>query len=152
MTVPDAEDFFVVVRSTPLISIDLVLRDPAGRILLGRRNNEPAKDTYFVPGGVVRKNERLDDAFRRLLAVETGLSGERRDAQFLGVNEHFYPTNRFGDPGFGTHYVVLGYRISLSERPNIRLDDQHSDYRWMSEAELLAHAEVHENTKAYFQR
>jgi hypothetical protein len=46
--------------------------------------------------------------------------------------------------------VVLGYELRFGSRPHIVLDDQHDVHRWMSEAELLGAAGVHENTKAYF--
>ena len=148
----DEDTFAVVVRNAPLVSIDLMLRDPEGRIFLGRRNNEPAKGMFFVPGGVIRKNETLDAAFRRILAAETGLAGERSGARLMGAYEHLYPTNRYGDPAYGTHYVVLAHEIVFAQRPDIRLDKQHSEFRWMSDAEVLASGEVHENTKAYCRR
>jgi colanic acid biosynthesis protein WcaH len=145
-----AQDFSQIVRLTPLISIDLVLRDPEGCALLGLRNNEPAKGVYFVPGGVVRKNERMVDAFARLLKIETGLDIPFSDARLLGAYEHFYSTNRFNDPGYGTHYVVLGYELLLPKRPDIQLDDQHSESVWWTPVEILESPKVHENTKAYF--
>src|SRR5215213_4859676 len=107
----DNDTFVTVIRCAPLVSIDLVLRDPAGRVLVGRRKNEPARGTLFVPGGAIRKGERLDKVFQRILAAETGLSACRSDARFLGVYEHFYDTNRFGDLGYGTHYIALGYEL-----------------------------------------
>jgi colanic acid biosynthesis protein WcaH len=51
---------------------------------------------------------------------------------------------------FGTHYVVLAYELRLDCRPTITLDDQHNEHRWMSEGELKAAADVHDNTKAFF--
>jgi colanic acid biosynthesis protein WcaH len=36
------------------VSIDLIVRDADGRVLLGLRNNRPARDWWFVPGGIVR--------------------------------------------------------------------------------------------------
>lgn len=134
----------------PLVSIDLVIRDPQDCVLLGWRNNAPAKSTWFVPGGVIRKNERQDAAFARILKTETGLALSRQAARLLGVYEHIYPDNRFGDPDFNTHYVVLGYELRLGSRPDIQRDEQHSDICWMPVGELLAHADVHDNTKAYF--
>jgi colanic acid biosynthesis protein WcaH len=101
----DDESFAVVAKSAPLVSIDVILRGPDGTVFVGLRNNEPAKGVYFIPGGVVRKNEVLDDAFQRILAAETGLAATRSNARFLGVYEHFYSANRFGDPTYGTHYV-----------------------------------------------
>ncbi len=64
MTTPylSAADFSTVIRSTPLVSIDLILTRPDGAVLVGRRQNEPAKAYWFVPGGRIRKDERLDAA------------------------------------------------------------------------------------------
>ena len=143
------EDFARVARLAPLVSIDLVLRDPGGAVLVGLRNHEPAKGFYFVPGGVVRKNERLADAFARILAGETGLVADISSARLLGAYDHFYSTNRYSEPGYGSHYVVLGYELRLDSRPDIRTDDQHSEIRWMGVEELLAAPDVHENTKNY---
>jgi ADP-ribose pyrophosphatase len=142
--------FANIVRLTPLVSIDLILRDPDGAALVGLRTNEPAKGAWFVPGGRIGKDETLDEAFTRLMQVETGLTGARQAAKFLGVYEHFYDTNRLLIPGFGTHYVVLGYEVTLPARPAIQTDDQHSAIRWMSPTEILSDPDVHENTKAYF--
>jgi colanic acid biosynthesis protein WcaH len=145
-----ADQFRQIVRCTPLVAIDLIISDPAQRVLVGLRNYEPAKGVYFVPGGVIRKGESLRDAFGRILLAETGKEAPIAAARFLGPFEHFYSTNRFGDPKFGTHYVVLAYRLQFDRRPEIQLDDQHSNLRWMSVPELLAAPDVHENTKAYF--
>jgi colanic acid biosynthesis protein WcaH len=143
-------EFAQVVRLTPLVSIDLVLRDPEGKVLVGLRTHEPAKGVWFVPGGRIEKDERLADAFARILLVETGLALPMAQSRLLGVYEHFYETNRFEAAGYGTHYVVIGRELQLDHRPAIRTDDQHSEIRWMRPDEILAAPDVHENTKAYF--
>ena len=144
------EIFRLIVRHTPLVSIDLVMEDETGYVLVGLRNNEPARGTWFVPGGIIRKNEKIGDAFRRILKAETGRAADIGEAEFLGVYQHFYDANRFQEPGYGTHYVVQGYRLKLGLRPQIALDDQHSAIRWMTPSEILAAPDLHENTKAYF--
>jgi colanic acid biosynthesis protein WcaH len=143
-------DFSQIVRLTPFVSIDLILRDPDGGTLLGLRNNEPAKGFYFVPGGIIRKNERMADAFARILKTETGLEIPLSDARFFGAYEHFYETNRLNEPGFGTHYVVLTYELLLPSHPVIQKDDQHSDIVWWTPLEITGSPQVHDNTKAYF--
>jgi colanic acid biosynthesis protein WcaH len=144
-------EFLTVVSNTPLIALDLILHDEQGRYLLGRRVNRPAQGSWFVPGGRVRKDESLDDAFARLTREELGLrEAERSDAQLLGVYEHFYEDNFSGQPGVSTHYVVLGYRFRLPQRlPHLPLD-QHSDYRWASVEDILLDESIHENSRAYF--
>jgi colanic acid biosynthesis protein WcaH len=144
--------FSLVVASTPLVSLDLVTTDLAGRVLLGRRTNRPAQGSWFVPGGRVRKNERLDDAFVRLGEGELGARIERRGAAFHGVYEHLYEDG-FAGEGASTHYVVIAYRLPPIDLDLDRLPrDQHRAYRLATVPELLADPDVHAYTRAYFER
>lgn len=143
------DDLRIVVRLAPLVAIDLIIRNARGEVLLGLRNNEPAKGWYFVPGGVILKNEPLRDAFARILKGETNLPGSIDDARLIGAYEHFYPNNRFGDDGYGTHYVVLGYALTVADDAAMNRDDQHSELSFWNEAALLASPRVHPNAKAY---
>ena len=81
-----------VIRLAPLIAIDLIIRNARDEVLLGLRKNEPAKGCYFVPGGMIPKNERLAEAFARLAKTETDNAASLDDAQLIGVFEHFYAT------------------------------------------------------------
>ena len=47
------DEFAQVVRNAPLVAIDLIIRDPEQRVLVGLRMNEPAKGKWFVPGGTI---------------------------------------------------------------------------------------------------
>lgn len=145
----DKEIFRTVVRSAPLVSIDLVVINSQGQVLLGQRTNRPAQGFWFVPGGRILKNEAMAAAFLRLSKAELGFASELGDAEFLGVYEHFY-TDNFSGTDFSTHYVVLGYRLVHDLDLNSLPDAQHHSYRWFDIAELLASVQVHDNTKAYF--
>jgi colanic acid biosynthesis protein WcaH len=109
-------EFAQVVRSTPLISVDLIIRDPDGKVLVGLRTNEPARGFYFVPGGIILKNETIAAAFARILHSELGCQVSFEKARFVGIFEHFYSANRFGNPEFGTHYIALAYEVLLTWR------------------------------------
>ena len=144
------DEFAKVVRNSPLVSIDLIIRDPDRCVLVGLRANEPAKGKWFVPGGVVRKDERLSEAFARIVKVEIGLEASIGDAKFIGVYEHLYNNNVFEAEGFGTHYVVLAHELNLDHRPSIVSDRQHSEFHWMTAAQVISSPDVHQNTRAYF--
>jgi colanic acid biosynthesis protein WcaH len=148
----EPEDFDSVVRLTPLVAIDLVVRSPDGRLLVGRRNNEPAKGWYFVPGGRISKNETLAAAFKRISLAELGVVKRIEEARFLGIYEHIYATNNHELAGFGTHYVVLAHELTSPIHDLPLPIDQHGEFAWLTEAELLLCPEVHANTKAYFKR
>jgi len=139
-----------VVRNTPLVSIDLVVHNARDEVLLGWRNNEPARHWWFVPGGRILKDETIAAAFRRLCEEELGAPIQRQEAEFLGVYEHFYDANFAAKPGFGTHYVVLGHRIRWHRTELSPPEVQHSRYRWFPVSELLAAPDVHPYSKAYF--
>jgi colanic acid biosynthesis protein WcaH len=144
-------DFLTVVRLAPLVSIDLIVTDGNRHILVGRRRNRPAQGTWFVPGGRIAKDESLDVAFTRIAHNELGVASMARSgSRFFGVYEHRYDDNFSGAGGFGTHYVVLAYALTLSATAAIGRFDQHSEYQWLLRDELLARDDVHENTKAYF--
>lgn len=143
-------EFEHIVRLTPLVAMDLVVVRSDGCVLVGRRVNEPARDTFFVPGSRITKNESRAAAFRRITREELGVELPIEQARFLGVYEHTYPANRFEKPGFGTHYIVLAYQLSLAVDLSALPKDQHGEYRWMTPQELLATPKVHANTKAYF--
>ena len=145
----DRQELVELVRLGPLISIDLIPRGPDGRILTGLRNNEPARGSWFVPGGRINKGESLDRAFRRICRSELGLQIEREDSVFMGVFEHFYSSNFAQTPDMGTHYVVLAHLIDLQDEHQISPDDQHLEWRWFDLDELATEKTVHRNTKAY---
>jgi colanic acid biosynthesis protein WcaH len=140
-----------VVRLTPLVSIDLIIENSAGKVLVGMRNNEPARGFLFVPGGRILKNEHVAGAFERIIKDELGIEADYRDAEFIGVFDHIYDTNFDGQPDFGTHYVVLAHRIKIDDNTNITPDDQHSELLWLDKNELLNNEKVHPHTKAYFE-
>jgi colanic acid biosynthesis protein WcaH len=143
------DEFAQVVRNAPLVAVDLIIRDPERCVLVGLRTNEPAKGKWFVPGGAVRKYERLADAFARIVKAEIGLKASIDDAKFVGVYEHLYDSNVFGEEEFGTHYVVLAHELNLDHQPPIVSDRHHSAFRWMTPAELISSPDVHQNTRAY---
>lgn len=147
----DQDTFSTVIKSTPLVSIDLVVINSAGQALLGQRLNRPAKDSWFVPGGRVLKDESLNVAFKRLTLDELGCEFDISQASLIGPFDHFYNDNVFGKE-FTTHYVALGYVLQLdSELTLLPLNIQHGQYRWFDISTLLIDATVHLHTQWYFE-
>lgn len=136
----------------PLVSMDLLVLNERDELLLGQRVHRPAQGTWFVPGGRLRKNERLDDAFVRLTQGELGLAISRQEAMWVGVFEHFYADSALAEAGQGpaTHYVVLAHQIRLPADCLEHLpSEQHSRFAWWPLADIPQHANVHPMTQAY---
>ncbi|WP_430462252.1 GDP-mannose mannosyl hydrolase [Thalassolituus sp. LLYu03] len=150
----DAQTFQVVVDSTPLVSIDLLVRDSSGRILVGERVNRPAQGYWFVPGGRILKNESLADAFARLTESELGVRLAIADGRFLGLYEHFYEDSIFTDGGerISTHYVVSGFEVRLPDGFSALPYEQHNQYLWLSECEFMTNESVHAHSRWYLDK
>ena len=146
-----ADTFRTVVASTPLVSIDLLVRNLQGELLLGERLNRPAQGSWFAPGGRILKNETLDAAFARLTQEELGLAFGRDQGRLLGVYEHFYDDSVFGEAP-DTHYVVIAYALQLGEQHNLQPPSvQHGRYRWWPIELMRDEPRIHSNTRAYLQ-
>jgi colanic acid biosynthesis protein WcaH len=162
------EEFDFVRRHAPLVSIDLIIHDRGGRVLVGLRNNTPAKGTWFVPGGRIRKDEALPAAFKRIVCSEMeNPPGSGRlpdgfvdlkfdDAKFYVCTDHHYgPADGLA---FSVHYVVLSYCMRI-EGGDALLNNlpvgQHSRWLWVDVKEIVEKGKIeqfaiHENTRAYF--
>ena len=146
----EKEIFSSIIENTPLISIDLVVKNQDGQILLGKRVNKPAKNSWFVPGGRIYKDETIENAFKRITFDEIGKEFDFSHAKFKGVYQHFYDDNVFND-SFSTHYVVLGFEIVAYEELFLNTV-QHENYKCFSEDELLNSNEVYSYVKDYFRQ
>lgn len=146
------DQFRATVGVLPLVSVDWVLTNPAGELLVGHRLNAPARNTWFTPGGRIRKGEPLAAALRRVAAEELGLADERAGAlaergELMGAWDHFYPDAAFS-PAVPTHYVNLPYAAHLSEAEvnalNLPVGEQHGYWQWLplQEAASLVHPYV----------
>jgi len=117
-------DWKMIVRNVPIPSVDLVVRMDGG-LLLGKRQNEPAKGEWFVPGGRLYKNERLTEAAHRIANEELGTSVTIDER--LGTHEHRYETAEV-DAVDGKHYIATGFAVT-PEDENIKPDEQHSEFK-----------------------
>ncbi len=147
----DNSTFVTIVKNTPLISIDLLIFNREEKLLLGWRVNAPAKNCWFVPGGRIAKDERVSQAFKRICHAELGKEIDINMAAFQGVYEHIYPVENFtGSNDFGTHYIVLGFRLEFDDDFSALPLMQHERYRWSTLPEVLEDVTVHQNVKNYF--
>lgn len=125
----DESLFRKIKRSMPIAAVD-ILALHQGRLLLMLRNNEPAKNEWFTPGGRVLYGEILEDAVDRKLQEETGLKATNIGKS--ATMSHIYSN---------THYVTTFFRVDVTDE-KVRLNEEHRDFKWISSLETDLHPYV----------
>ena len=108
--------FNKIIRNTPLVSIDLIIRNSKGDFLLNLRGRFPAYRTWFFFGGSIKKPEKPKDAFIRILEREffSILKVDFEASKFTKLAVHQYKenlnkyVNRIEE---GIQYYVLCYEL-----------------------------------------
>ena len=146
------KDFIRLVELGPLVSIDLLVVNARGELLVGQRTNRPAQGDWFVPGGRIAKGETLEAGFAAISLRELGQAMVLADATLAGAYTHLYEDNFLGREGIAAHYVALAYRIDLALDLAALPADQHGAYRWVAPTapEAARDDGIHDNTIAYF--
>jgi len=143
----DKKDYLDIIKITTLTSVDLVVVYD-NNILMGYRNNNPARNYWFVPGCRTGKNETLLQGAQRVAKSELNIDIDTRELKLLGVHDHIYDNN-FQNDDFGTHYVCVAFMITFEKKPVIFGDDQHDKFAWFPINQIEANNSIHQNTRNY---
>jgi ADP-ribose pyrophosphatase YjhB (NUDIX family) len=115
----------------PIIGVGAVIVQ-SGRVLLVRRDTEPLRGEWSVPGGMLELGEKLRDGICREVQEETGLDVEV--GEVLDVFDSIF-TDPLGRTQY--HYVLIDYLCKpLSGEAHAASDV--SDVRWVSAEALPA--------------
>lgn len=145
--IPEAA-FTAACRALPLVSMDVVVYAPTGRVLLGLRNNAPAQGFWFTPGGRIRKNEAHATALLRIAGGELGRPDVVAHAELMGVWDHFYTDSAFSHE-VGTHYVNLPYFVRVQEEFMPPQEAQHAQWCWAPVGCSVEGLQIHPFAQAY---
>lgn len=110
----------------PRVGVGVAVIDD-GKILLIRRGREPGRGLWAVPGGKVRRGERLEDAAKREAMEETGLDVEIGDVVWVG--EHIDVDH---------HLVLIDFSARLVGG-ELHAGDDADDARWVPIDEATAY-------------
>jgi 8-oxo-dGTP diphosphatase len=120
----------------PALTVDCVVFDDRGRLLLIRRKNPPFQGQYALPGGFVDYGETTEQAAARELAEETGLAATT--LFLIGV---------YSDPARDPrgHTVSIAYLVTVaSHAPRAGDDAAMAQFmaNWRDEAVAFDHRKI----------
>jgi ADP-ribose pyrophosphatase YjhB (NUDIX family) len=114
----------------PIIGVGAIIIDEWRRVLLVRRDNEPLKGEWSVPGGMLELGEKLRDGVRREVLEETGLVIE--PGEVLDVFDSIF-TDKEGLIEY--HYVLIDFLCRPVSGEAVAGTDV-SEVKWASENDL----------------
>lgn len=107
----------------------LIFRED-GRMLLMR--TAKWSDMWGIPGGKIEWGEGSEAALLRELREETGL--EVSDVRFVMVQDAIHPLEFYKD----AHFLLMNYTCRVTGTPEVRLNDEAQEYRWVTEPQARA--------------
>ena len=131
------EKYREILDITPVCTVDvLFFNSDKTKTLLFKRENEPVKGTYFSIGGRLLKNELLEDCVVRQTFREIGVKIKKGELAFGGIQEEIHSNSMFEGVSYHAIDIFYGYVLDDEE---IKLDSQHSDYKWFSVSDDTLH-------------
>jgi colanic acid biosynthesis protein WcaH len=103
---PD-ELFYFISRVTPLVNVDLLIKDELGRTLLSWRNDQYAGQGWHLPGGIVRFKETLETRVKKAAEIEIGRAVDF-DPHPIALNQIIHKTDKIR-----SHFISILYKCSL---------------------------------------
>ena len=126
-----------ILQSMPIACVDVAIV-AEGKVLLVRRQDDPAKGQWWVPGGRVRKGETLKEAARRKAQEEVGLACHV--GPIIHTDETIFPD---GPYGVAIHSInTCFFLYPESNATAIQLDEHHEDAKWVDTIDADLHPYV----------
>ena len=106
----------------PSASVACFITNPKGELLLSKRAHDPAKGTLDLPGGFVDMHETAEEAARREVKEETGLTLTNCTYMFSIPNLYMYS-------GFEVQTLDLFFKCEVESFEGIKADDDVAELR-----------------------
>lgn len=127
-----------IIENIPICCVDLIIINQDNQFLVLKRANEPAKGSWWLPGGRILKNESISIAAVRKAKEETGLKCVF--VKTIGVAETIFDTGPFGDPIHTINAICL---LNVNKK-DVIIDETSTDFKWCDKIDksLKLHKEI----------
>lgn len=102
------EVFEFVTTLTPMVNVDLLIKDDTGRILLAWRDDEYCGRGWHIPGGIIRYKETTEERIQKTALKELGTEIKILKGP-VEIHEIFMPQEVRG------HFISLLFECRIPE-------------------------------------
>lgn len=132
-----------ILKVLPILTVDIVIIHK-GKFLLLRRSIAPAKGQWWTPGGRVLKGEDMEEAARRKVKEEAGLSV--RIVKLLGVGSTYWKKSYLGVSSHTTSVIYLS-RPVIGSGTTVKMNFNNDKAGWFKHIPKGVHPFVREALK-----
>lgn len=108
------EIFQFVTEVTPMVNVDLLVRDEKGRILLSWRDDQFCGTGWHVPGGIIRLKESFEERIQKVALHELGCT-----VDFSGEPVEIRPLI-YKEKKIRGHFITLVYECRISGEGRVK--------------------------------
>jgi colanic acid biosynthesis protein WcaH len=123
------ELFYFVSELTPMINVDLLIKDPQKGTLLTWREDNFYGPGWHIPGGIIRFKENIETRIRQVAKTELGLNNIEFHQKPILVSERMNHNRNVRG-----HFISLLYLCHIFEEPPKKLqylDNQKNSGDWL---------------------
>lgn len=102
------EVFYYISRTTPLVNVDLLIKDEKGHTLLSWRNDHNSGKGWHLPGGIIRFKETMKKRLEKVAETEIGAKVEF-ELKPIAINEIIIKQRKIRG-----HFISFLYKCCLS--------------------------------------
>ena len=121
------EKFNEIRKLVPMITVNGILRNLSGNVLVLKRNNEPFLGEYWVPGGYLMHGESISNCLKREIKEETNLDVKG------------YVLSSIVSTHTKTAHVIEFNFLVYDFDGDFKINSEHSDVKWISSDEKDMH-------------
>lgn len=146
---PD-EAYGAVIDNVVIATVDCIVVNPNGRMLLGKRQQEPWPD-WFVIGGRMRPGETVEQAAQRTVEREIGLVGiDPARFVLLEVASHVWAKRQQLPQENGLHCISIAMVLILTaeEAAAVKQNEEYSELKW-EQVEKVVVGKYHPIVRTY---
>lgn len=126
-------DFDAIYAKVPRLTVDLILTDHTQGTFMTRRDIDPCKGQWHIPGGTVYFGETLEIAVKRIAQRELGIRVEKiKLSGYIDYPSHYM--NNLDSP------VSIVFEI-INYSGSIRLNKESSRFGWFTKLPKNTHAD-----------
>lgn len=114
-------------KQYPEATVGAIIFNPEGKVLLCKSYKWENK--YVIPGGHIEIGETMEEALKREVMEETGLT--IYDVRLLGIKESIY-SRTFHEK---RHFIFIDYQCKTNDT-NVVLNDEAQEYVWTDLQEI----------------